>query len=212
MFLDFLIEIQESCHSIDDVFGSGRGGEDGPSAREPLLGEARLDEESGPLGDEELLRRLVVSRAMFDKPVVHGLAVAGGAPSGHARQVTDAASQRRLLLPLDVADDEGGDDAVDEGISLEVFVVEVVEEFDLGHAVHIIPEASASELEVKAKLNLWYWIREGHSAYLAGGSAELDDPVRDRELVSRVEVLERIEELDGVAWHAKLITQLLRFD
>ena len=212
MFLDFLVEIQESRHSIDDVFGSRRGGEDGPSAREPLLGEARLDEESGPLGDEELLRRLVVSRAMFDKPVVHGLTVAGGAPSGHARQVTDAASQRRLLLPLDVADDEGGDDAVDEGILLKVFVVEVVKEYDFFVAFHVLPAARADELEVKAKLILWDWVGESHSTNPAGGGAELDEPVRDRELVSRVEVLERIEELDGVAWHAKLITQLLRFD
>ena len=65
---------------------------------------------------------------------------------------------------------------------------------------------------MKAKLKPWNWIREGHSANMAGGSAELDNPVRDRELVSRVEVLERIEQLDGVAWHAKLFTQMLRVE
>jgi len=85
---------------------------------------------------------------MLDQPIIDCFAVAGGGPSEHAWQVTDATSECRLFFPLDVANEEGGDDAVDEGVTNEVSGVEVVEELDFAPAVEVGPEAFASQVEV----------------------------------------------------------------
>jgi len=51
-----------------------------------------------------------------------------------------------------VADEEGGDDAVDEGVTDEVPGVEVVEELDFVPTFEVGPEAFASEVEVQPEL------------------------------------------------------------
>ena len=89
---------------------------------------------------------------MLDQPIIDCLAVAGGGPSGHAWQAADATSERGLLVPLDVADEEGGDDAVDVGVTNEVPGVEVVEKLDFVPDFELGPEAFASEVEVQSEL------------------------------------------------------------
>ena len=71
------VEIQEAGRAVDDVLGRRVEREDSPSASAALLGGMRLVLKNGPLGDEELLRGRVISGAMSDKPVIHGLAIAG---------------------------------------------------------------------------------------------------------------------------------------
>ena len=149
---------------------------------------------------------------MLNQPIVDRLAVASGSPPGHAGHVTDATSERRLLLPLDVTDEEGGHDAVDVGMANEVPGVEIVEELDFGPAIDIGPEAFASEVEVVSELTAWNRITERRGTDVAGGGAELDEPVVYDELVVRVESLERLAELDGEAWLIKLGAQLFRID
>ena len=126
--------------------------EDDLGSREALRREASLDKVGRPLCDEELLCRSVVGGAMLDQPIIDGLAVAGGGPSGRAWQVANATSECRLLFPFDVADEEGGDDAIDEGVTNEVPGVEVVEELDFVPTFEVGPEAFASEVEVQPEL------------------------------------------------------------
>ena len=144
---------------------------------------------------------------MLGEPVVDSHAVAGGGPPGRAWQATNATSECGFLFPLDVADEEGGDDAIDEGVTNEVPGVEVIEELDFVPTFEMGPEAFAGEVEVQSELIALDRFGKSDGTDVAGGSPELDEPVGDAELVGRVEILERLAELDGESGFVKIGAQ-----
>ena len=136
-----LVDIHDLREACDDVFGVLSVLEDDLSTGEALLGEARLAHDDGKFSDEELLRRVVGGGSVFHEPLEHSVAVVRACPSGRVRRAADEARQQSMFFPLDVADDLGGKGVVVRRVETEVFDVEVVEELDLGHAVHAAPRS-----------------------------------------------------------------------